>query len=132
VAVNSEKNPLFSVPERVKLIKEASRHLANVTVDYFDGLTVNYVQSKGANVVIRGLRAISDFESELQMALMNKRLNERVETMFMMTSAEHLFLSSKLVKQLVEFGESVTGLVPRCVEDILVGKMSQIKREAKK
>ena len=122
VAVNLEKEPMFSTEERVELLKEACRHLANVTVDYFNGLTVSYARSQGSGIVIKGLRAVSDFEFELQQALMNKRLDDGMETMFMMTSAEHLFLSSRMVKQLSELGAPVTGLVPACVEKRLLEK----------
>lgn len=116
VAINLEKRPMFSIEERVELLNEACRHLGNVTVDYFNGLTVSYARRQGAGIVIKGLRAVSDFEYELQQALMNKRLDEGVETMFMMTSADHLFLSSSMVKQLAELGAPITGLVPACVE----------------
>lgn len=125
VAVNLEKEPMFSTEERVELLRQACRHLANVRVDYFHGLTVNYAHKRGASIVIKGLRAVSDFEYELQQALMNKRLDGSVETMFMMTSSEHLFLSSKMVKQLAEFGASISGLVPPVVEERLLAKIKQ-------
>ncbi len=123
VAVNLEKEPMFSAEERVELLQKACRHLANVRVDYFHGLTVSYARKEGADIVIKGLRAVSDFEIELQQALMNKRLDGSVETMFMMTSAEHLFLSSSMVKQLAEFRASITGLVPPVVEESLLAKI---------
>jgi len=123
VAVNLEKEPMFSTEERVELLQLACRHLANVTVDYFHGLTVTYAKAQGSSIVIKGLRAVSDFEFELQQALMNKRLDDQIETMFMMTSAEHLFLSSKMVKQLAEFGASIAGLVPPDVEKRLLEKI---------
>lgn len=133
VAVNIEKEPMFSTEERVELLKQACRHLGNVQVDYFHGLTVSYARKQGAGLVIKGLRAVSDFEFELQQALMNKRLDDGMETMFMMTSAEHLFLSSKMVKQLAEFGASVTGLVPPGVEKRLLEKTRHINgRESTK
>ena len=130
VAVNLDKKPLFSVSERLNFLREACGHLDNVQVDYFHGLLVNYVESQDAKAVIKGLRAVSDFEFEFQMALMNKRLNESVETLFMMTSAEHLYLSSSLVKELAEFGASITGLVPKCVEERLFEKLRQRGQEA--
>ena len=123
VAVNLEKEPMFSAEERVELLTQACRHLANVRVDYFHGLTVNYARQQGAAIVVKGLRAVSDFEFELQQALMNKRLDDGIETMFVMTSAEHLFLSSRMVKQLSELGASVTGLVPPGVEKRLLEKV---------
>lgn len=122
VAVNLEKAPMFSAQERVELIKEACRHLANVKVDYFNGLTVDYAREQEASIVIKGLRAVSDFDYELQQALMNKRLDGEVETMFMMTSAEYLFLSSSMVKQLAEFDAPISGLVPPAVEIRLLEK----------
>jgi len=131
VAVNMEKQPLFSVEERVEMLRQACRHLPHVQVDYFSGLTVDYAERQGAQVVIRSLRAVSDFEAEMQMALMNRRLNENVEMLFMMTSADYSFLSSRLVKELAEFGEPLTGLVPDFVEARLIEKTKQIGREAK-
>ena len=131
VAVNMEKQPLFSVEERADLLREACRHLDKVQVDCFEGLTVDYAQQQGAKVLIRSLRAVSDFESELQMALMNKRLNENVETLFMMTSAEYSFLSSSLIKELAELGASITGLVPKLVEEKLFERLRKKGREAK-
>ena len=109
VAVNMEKQPLFSVEERVEMLRQACGHLPHVQVDYFSGLTVDYVERQDATVIIRSLRAVSDFESELQMALMNKRLNENVEMLFMMTSADYSFLSSSLVKELAELGRRSPG-----------------------
>jgi pantetheine-phosphate adenylyltransferase len=122
VAVNVEKTDLFSVEDRLDFLIDGCGHLSNVRVDCFNGLLVDYVQAQGARVVIKGLRAISDFEFELQMALMNKRLNERVETLFMMTSTEHSFLSSSLVKELAAFGAPLKGLVSPLVEQRLMEK----------
>ena len=123
VAVNREKKALFSAPERVEFLREACGHMANVQVDYFHGLTVDYVKSQGARVIIKGLRAISDFELEFQQALMNKRIDNQIETFFMMTSPEHLFLSSSLVKDVVMLGASLDGLVPKAVEEHLLEKL---------
>lgn len=122
VAINLEKQPMFSIEERVELLQQACRHLGNVTVDYFNGLTVSYARRQGAEIVIKGLRAVSDFEYELQQALMNKRLDDGIETMFMMTSADYLFLSSRMVKQLAELGAPIGGLVPSCVEERILEK----------
>ncbi len=132
VAVNLEKQPLFSVEERMELLRQACGHLENVSVDCFEGLTVDYARQKGAKVLIRSLRAVSDFEYELQMALMNKRLNPEVETLFMMTSAEYSFLSSSLVKELAHLGTSINGLVPKCVEEKLLAKLGRRAQEAEK
>ncbi len=116
VGVNLEREPFFTVEERLDLLRLSVAHLDNIEVDYFRGLLVEYVERQGARVIIKGLRAVSDFEFELQMALTNKRLNERVETLFMVPSAEHSFLSSSLVRELSEFGVPLAGLVPECVE----------------
>ncbi|MCE5200219.1 MAG: pantetheine-phosphate adenylyltransferase [Armatimonadota bacterium] len=125
VAINRRKTPLFSVPERMQFLREACGHLSNVTVDYFHGLTVDYAETQGARVVIKGLRAISDFESEFQQALMNKRLNNNVETLFMMTSPEHLFLSSSLVKEVVELGAPLEGLVPEVIKERVLQRLKE-------
>lgn len=129
VAVNLEKADTFSMEERIEFLRDGCGHLQNVRVDWFNGLLVDYVEKHDARVVIKGLRAISDFEFELQMALMNKRLNEKVETLFMMTSAEHSFLSSSLVKELAAFGAPLKGLVSPLVEQRLIERMKKIKRE---
>ena len=123
VAVNPKKDPLFSVQERIQFLREACGHIANVNVDYFHGLTVDYVESQGARAIIKGLRAISDFEAEFQQALMNKSLNNRVETLIMVTSPEHLFLSSSLIKEVVELGAPLTGLVPEVIESRVLSKL---------
>jgi len=131
VAINLEKKPLFSVEDRLEFLRDACGHLANVQVDYFRGLLVHYAQSQGAGVIVKGLRAVSDFEYEFQMALTNKRLDDEVETLFMMTSADHLFLSSRLVKELAEFGASIKGLVPECVEAKLISRLQHGEQEAR-
>ena len=119
VLVNLEKAPLFTVPERVDILREAFRGRANVEVDTFDGLLVDYARRRGASVIVRGLRAVSDFEFEMQMALMNRRLNGEVETVFMMPAEPYTYVSSRLVKEVVALGGSVTNLVPSLVESRL-------------
>lgn len=116
VLINLEKEPLFTVPERVAIAREVFHGLPNVEVDTFDGLLVDYARRKGARVIVRGLRAISDFEYEMQMALMNRRLNPEVETVFMMPAEPYTYVSSRLVKEIVALGGSVHGLVPDSVE----------------
>jgi pantetheine-phosphate adenylyltransferase len=116
VLINLEKAPLFTVPERVAIAREVFHGLGNVEVDTFDGLLVDYARRKGASVIVRGLRAISDFEYEMQMALMNRRLNPEVETVFMMPAEPYTYVSSRLVKEIVALGGSVHGLVPDTVE----------------
>ena len=119
VLINLEKSPLFTVPERVDIARRVFRDYTNVEVDTFDGLLVDYARRKHATVIVRGLRAISDFEYEMQMALMNRRLNADVETVFMMPAEPYTYLSSRLVKEVVALGGTVTGLVPRVVEERL-------------
>jgi pantetheine-phosphate adenylyltransferase len=109
---NPNKMPLFTMQERIALIVEATSHINGVEVDCFSGLTVTYARTKGAKVLIRGLRAVSDFEMELQMAHTNKTLSEDIETVFLTTSNEHSFLSSSVVKEIARFGGPVDHLVP--------------------
>ena len=116
VLLNLEKSPLFTVPERVSIAHEVFREWPNVEVDTFDGLLVDYARRKGASVIVRGLRAVSDFEYEMQMALMNRRLNPDVETVFMMPAEPYTYVSSRLVKEVVALGGTVHGLVPEVVE----------------
>lgn len=109
---NPNKTPLFTVQQRLDQIRRSTQHLANVEVDAFDGLTVKYAQMRGAQVLLRGLRAISDFEVELQMAHTNKTLSHHIETVFLATSNEYSFLSSSVVKEIAKFGGSIDHLVP--------------------
>src|SRR6476619_4924162 len=116
ILINLDKAPLFTVPERVEIAREVFSGSTNVEVDTFDGLLVDYARRKHAGVIVRGLRAISDFEYEMQMALMNRRLNPEVETAFMMPAEQYTYVSSRLVKEIVALGGSVAGLVPATVE----------------
>ena len=113
---NVDKSPLFTVAERVDIAREVFAAYSNVEVDTFDGLLVEYARRKRATVIVRGLRAISDFEYEMQMALMNRHLNPEVETVFMMPAEPYTYVSSRLVKEVVALGGSVKGLVPEIVE----------------
>ena len=122
ILLNVEKSPLFTVTERVDIAREVFRGNPSVEVDTFDGLLVDYARRKRAGVIVRGLRAISDFEYEMQMALMNRHLNPEVETVFMMPAETYTYVSSRLVKEVVALGGSVTNLVPRLVEDRLRDK----------
>jgi pantetheine-phosphate adenylyltransferase len=119
ILLNVEKAPLFTVQERVEIAQEVFREYPNVEVDTFDGLLVEYARRKRASVIVRGLRAISDFEYEMQMALMNRHLNPDVETVFMMPAETYTYVSSRLVKEVVALGGSVTTLVPSIVESRL-------------
>lgn len=116
ILVNPEKKPLFSIEERVNLIRAAHRGNRRVEVDTFSGLLVDYAEKVGASVIIRGIRAISDFEFEFQMALMNRRLNSSIETVFMMPHESYSYVSSRLVKEVFQLGGNVTELVPPVVE----------------
>lgn len=119
VSRNPSKDPLFSVEKRITQIRIATEMLANVEVDSFDGLTVSYARKKQANVLLRGLRVLSDFEKELQMAHTNKTLSQEIETVFLATSTEYGFLSSSLVKEIAKFGGPIDHLVPAHIaEDI--------------
>ena len=113
VAQNAEKHPLFTPEERCALVVGATRKLKNVEVRAFDGLLVDYVRGCGAQAVIRGLRAVSDFEFEFQMALMNRKLDEQVETIFMMPKEQYTFISSRLVKEVATLGGDISEFVPR-------------------
>jgi pantetheine-phosphate adenylyltransferase len=119
ILLNIEKAPLFTVDERVEIAREVFRDNAKVEVDTFDGLLVDYARAKAANAIVRGLRAISDFEYEMQMALMNRHLNPEVETVFMMPAETYTYVSSRIVKEVVALGGSVTNLVPSIVDERL-------------
>ncbi len=116
VAVDSDKDTLFTIDERVSFIKDAVSELPNIEVESFSGLLMHFTENKGAKVIIRGLRAVSDFEYEFQLALMNKNLNDSVETLFLTTSSEYAFLSSTIIKSVVKLDGEIKGLVPRKVE----------------
>lgn len=119
VAPSQKKLPLFTIRERLRMIRSSIRGLRKARVETFDGLLVDYVRERKGNAILRGLRAISDYEYELQMAHMNRRLNTNIETVFMMPSEEFSFLTSSIVKEVASFGGSVTGIVPQAVEAAL-------------
>jgi pantetheine-phosphate adenylyltransferase len=124
IAINAEKSPMFTMAERVDIAREVFRNHPNVDVDTFEGLLVTYVQRRKANVIVRGLRAVSDFEYEMQMALMNRELAGTVETVFMMPAAQYSFISSRLIKEVFGLGGKVHGLVPELVEKRLREKQT--------
>jgi pantetheine-phosphate adenylyltransferase len=128
ILVNPEKSPLFSVEERVEIIRETYRKEPRVRVDTFSGLLVDYAERVGATVIVRGLRAISDFEFEFQMALMNRRLDPRIETVFMMPAEGYSYVSSRLVKEVFQLGGRVSELVPPVVERCLRDKYGDRQR----
>lgn len=123
--VNAEKAPLFSVDERVEIARTVFKDVPNVEVDTFDGLLVDYMERRQAHVIVRGLRAVADFEFEFQMALMNRRLNAKVETVFMMPAEQYTYISSRLIKEVFALGGQVSGLVPDMVEARLRQKLSR-------
>lgn len=124
VARNESKHPLFTLEERVQMVERAVGHLPHVEADSFDGLLIEYVERRGAQAVVRGLRAVSDFEFEFQLALMNRKLNERIETIFMMPKDTYTFLSSRIVKEIASLGGDVSAFVPAHVCVALSGKLS--------
>jgi len=123
---NTSKQPLFTVEERVGLLLEVTKDIPNVEVDHFDDLLINYMTEKKAHVIVKGLRAVSDFEYELQMASVNRKLNEEIETFFMMSSNQYSYLSSSVVKQIARFGGPVNDLVPESVERALRMKFADM------
>lgn len=126
VLVNSSKKPMFSTEQRMEWIRKATEGLDNVEVDTFSGLLVDYMKDKGARFIIKGLRAVSDFEYEFQMALMNHKLSKDIETLFMMTSAKYQYLSSSIVKEIARHGASLDGLVPDILSDEILQKSQQV------
>ncbi|MCA0969389.1 pantetheine-phosphate adenylyltransferase [Halobacillus litoralis] len=119
---NQSKSPLFDVNERVRLLEEVTQDLDNVTVDACNGLLVDYAKEKNAKAIIRGLRAVSDFEYEMQITSMNRKLNEEIETFFMMTNNQYSFLSSSIVKEVAKYRANISDLVPPPVEKALKEK----------
>ncbi|MED4079733.1 pantetheine-phosphate adenylyltransferase [Halalkalibacterium halodurans] len=125
---NRNKVPLFSVEERLELLKKATEHIPNVTIDSFNGLLIDYVKQKQAKAIIRGLRAVSDFEYEMQAASINKKLGPDVETFFMMTSNQYSYLSSSIVKEVAKYEADVSDIVPPVVAEALKAKFSSSPR----
>jgi pantetheine-phosphate adenylyltransferase len=124
VLKNVEKEPLFSLAERVEMLREVSKQWESVEVDIFDGLLVDYARKRGAGVILRGIRAVSDYEYELQMALMNRKLEPRLETVFMLPGESYSYLSAKLVREIAQWGGPLSGFVPPVVEQRLRAKVS--------
>ena len=124
VAKNESKNPLFTLAERFEIVSRCIKPFPNVTADSFDGLLVEYVERRQGQAVIRGLRAVSDFEFEFQLALMNRKLNERIETIFMMPKETYTFLSSRIVKEIARLGGDVSAFVPDVVGQALQRKLA--------
>ena len=123
VARNEGKGPLFSLEERVELVRQSITHIKTVEVDSFDRLLVDYANQRNAQAIVRGLRAVSDFEFEFQLALMNRKLNEKVETIFMMPKDTYTFLSSRIIKEIARLGGDITTFVPTHVRAALIEKL---------
>ncbi len=126
ILLNLDKSPLFSVDERVEIAREVFREHPTVEVETFNGLLVDYAERRGADVIVRGLRAISDFEYEMQMALMNRHLRQSIETVFMMPDERYTYLSSRLARDVYALGGSISGLVPKVVEQRLRQKVKTV------
>ncbi|SFH50988.1 Phosphopantetheine adenylyltransferase [Tindallia magadiensis] len=120
VMSNHSKKPMFSLSKRVELIEKVTQNLTNVTVEAYSGLLVDFANEKNAKVIIKGLRAVSDFEYEFQMALMNRKLNQNIETMFLMTQSQYSYLSSSVVKEVARLGGCIKELVPEIIEHEIV------------
>ncbi|MFZ7132059.1 MAG: pantetheine-phosphate adenylyltransferase [Eubacteriales bacterium] len=123
VLVNQNKDPLFSTEERMEMIRKSILNIQNVQVDSFEGLLVNYLKKKNANIIVRGLRALSDFEIEFQMALTNKKLSNTIDTVFLITKLEYSYLSSSVAKEIAQFGGELLDMVPQHVCEMLTEKM---------
>ncbi|MDD5454787.1 MAG: pantetheine-phosphate adenylyltransferase [Candidatus Ratteibacteria bacterium] len=128
VASNPHKNPLFSFSERISMLKEATKGIDNIEIDSFEGLLIDYVRSKRCNIVLRGIRAISDFEYEFQMVLSNRKLASDIETILMMPSENYSYLSSKIIKEMASLGADLGDFVPSIVEKKLKEKLLKNKR----
>jgi pantetheine-phosphate adenylyltransferase len=125
---NPQKDPLFTVEERIQMIQSAIKAEQNAEIDTFDGLLVDYVSKRGANVILRGLRALSDFEYEFQMALMNRKMDRNIQSVFLMTDYKWFYTSSTIIKEAASFGGDVSGLVPDQVNKKLKEKFSDVKK----
>lgn len=126
VATNGTKDPLFTIDERLEMLRETFKEMPGVEVDSFDGLLVEYVAERRADAILRGLRAVSDFEHEFQMALMNRKLNRKVETVFLMTGLRWIFISSSIIKEAARFGGDTRGMVPDNVFEKLKEKFGKV------
>jgi pantetheine-phosphate adenylyltransferase len=127
VSVNLEKSPMFTTEERIEMLRDVTSQWDNVEIDQFDGLLVDYATSRSASVILRGIRAVTDFDYEFQMALMNRRLAGSIETVFLVPAEAYEYLSSSLVREVASLGGAVKGLLPRSVEDLLKEKIETLK-----
>jgi len=125
IATNGTKDPLFTIEERLEMLHKSFEGMPRVEVDSFDGLLVDYVEKRRADAILRGLRAVSDFEHEFQMALMNRKLNKKIQTVFLMTGLRWIFISSSIIKEAARFGGDTRGMVPDFVCEKLKEKFSK-------
>jgi len=128
VSTNINKQPLFTPTERIKMIMEVTSEMDNVVIDILDGLLADYVRDVGAIAIVKGLRAVSDFEYEFQMALANKKLYPGAENVFLTTSSENMYLSSSVVKQIAAFGGDISSFVPEAIREDIVSRISKVSR----
>ena len=127
VLINTSKKGVFTLDERVELAKQALSHIPNVTVNSFKGLLVDFLRERKSSIIIRGLRALTDFENEFQIALLNRHLAPEVETLFLVTDSKYSYLSSSAIKEVAYFGGDISGLVPECVHDRLIERLREKK-----
>lgn len=127
VLVNSSKSPSFSIHERIELLEEATKDIDNVEIASFDGLLAQYCKDRGVNAIVKGLRAVSDFDYEFQMAITNKKLNPDLETIFLTADADSMYLSSSMVRSVASMGGDISNFVPACVLDRIVNKLKTVK-----
>ena len=127
VLVNSSKSPSFSIDERIELLEEATKDIDNVEIASFDGLLAQYCKERGVNAIVKGLRAVSDFDYEFQMAITNKKLNPDLETIFLTADADSMYLSSSMVRSVASMGGDISNFVPACVLDRIVNKLKTVK-----
>lgn len=123
VLVNSSKKPIFSIDERIELLKEVTEHLDNVEIVGFNGLLAQYCEDHGVDAIVKGLRAVTDFEYEFQMALTNKKLNPNLETLFLTAEADSMYLSSSMVREIASMGGDISNFVPACIHDRIVERL---------
>lgn len=128
VLVNSSKSPCFSIEERIELLKEVTQEFDNVEVVSFDGLLAEYCEERGVDAIVKGLRAVSDFEYEFQMAITNKKLNPKLETIFLMAEADSMYLSSSMVREVASMGGDISNFVPPCVQNKIVKKIAKSRK----
>ena len=128
VLVNSSKTPCFSIDERIGFLKEVTQNIPNVEVVSFDGLLAQYCKERNVDAIVKGLRAVSDFEYEFQMAITNKKLNPQLETIFLMANSESMYLSSSMVREVASMGGDISNFVPKCIHDRIVNRISNLKK----